>query len=94
MTFLTRQTKRKLNTRINERNNKKLNSSRHSVITKHLLQYNHSFDWKRVRTLDSELNYNKRLIFETLLIKTLLIKKQLNGINLKKDIESLDDVFI
>lgn len=65
---------------------KKLDSSRHSVITEHLLQYNHSFNWKHVRILNSlsESNYNKRLISETL-----DIKEQLNGIKLKKKTRNL-----
>ena len=52
-------------TRINEYiNNIKLNSSRQSVITEHVLQYNNSFDWKNVRIMDTESNYIKRLISE------------------------------
>ena len=39
--------------------------------------------------MDTESNYNKRLISETL-----HIKKQLNGINLKKDTESLEDIYV
>ena len=39
--------------------------------------------------MDTESNYNKRLIS-----KTLYIKEQLNDINLKKDTESLDDMYV
>ncbi|XP_018398305.1 PREDICTED: uncharacterized protein LOC108776248 [Cyphomyrmex costatus] len=84
------QTKRKLSTRIKEHmNNKKLEQSRHSVLTNHILQCNHEFDWNNTKIMDYEPNYNKRLISETL-----HIKEQLNGINLKKDTESLDDVYV
>jgi len=55
----------------------------------HILQYNHNFNWKNVRIIDIESNYNKRLISETL-----HIKEQLNGINFKKDTESLDDIYV
>jgi len=81
------QTKRKFNTRINEHiENIKLDSSRYSVITE---QYNHNFDWKNVRIMDTESNYNKRFIS-----KTLHITEQLNGINLKKDTEFLYDIYV
>jgi len=60
-------------------NNIKLDESRYSVITQHILNYNHSFNWKDIKILDSEPNYNKRLISEML-----HIKEQANGINLKK----------
>jgi len=50
--------------RINEHiKNIKLDSSRHSIITEHILQYNHNFDWKNVRIMDTESYYNKRLKF-------------------------------
>ena len=69
--FYVGQTKRKFNTRINEHiKNIKLDSSRYSVITE---QYNHNFDWKNVRIMDTESNYNKRFIS-----KTLHITEQLN----------------
>jgi len=64
-------------------------SSRHSVITEYSLYYNHSFNWKNIKILDSESNYNKKLISETL-----HIKEQINYINLKKDRESLDDLYM
>jgi len=81
------QTKRQLKTRIREHyNNIKLDDSRHSVVTQHMIKHDHAFDWKNVRILDSESNYNKRLISEML-----HIKEQSNGINLMK--EFLDDSY-
>jgi len=83
------QTKRQLRTRVKEyRNNIKLNESKYSVISEHMLSCNHSFDWNRVRILDTESNYNKRLISEML-----HIKEQSNGINSQKDTEFLDDAY-
>ena len=41
--------------------------------------------------MDTELNYNK---IKRLISETLYFKKQLNGINLKKDTESLDDIYV
>ena len=53
----------------------------------HILQYNTIVLIGRI--MDTESNYNKRLISETL-----HIKKTVNSINLKKDIEFLDDIYV
>jgi len=83
------QIKRQLKTRIREHyNNIRSDESRYLVVTQHMVKYNHFFDWKDVRILDSESNYNKRLISEML-----HIKEQSNGINLKKDTEFLDELY-
>jgi len=83
------QTKRRLKTRIKEHcNNIKLDDSKHSVVTQHIIDYNHSFDWNAAKILDSESNYNKRLISEML-----HIKEQPDGINLMKDTEFLDESY-
>ena len=83
------QTKRHLKTRINEHiNNKKLSESRHTVVTNHIMELKHSFNWQNTIILDSEPNYNKRLISEML-----YIKEQTNGINLQKDTEFLNDAY-
>ena len=83
------QTKRHLSTRIKEHaNNFKLESSRHSVVTEHMLKNNHVFDWNNVKILDSESRYQKRLISEMI-----HIKEQVNGINLQKDTECLDNSY-
>jgi len=43
------QTKRQLKTRVKEHcNNIKLDKSRHSVISEHILNYNYRFDWEKV----------------------------------------------
>jgi len=71
------QTKRQLKTRIKEHcNNYKLLSTNPSVITEHMLNHSHSFDWTNVKILETEANYYKRLVFEML-----HIKEQSNGLN-------------
>jgi len=83
------QTKRRLKIRIREHyNNIMSDDSKHSVVSQHMVNYNHSFNWNDVRILDSESNYNKRLISEML-----HIKEQSNGINLMKDTEFLDESY-
>jgi len=80
------QTKRQLKTRINEHvKNIVQNESKHSVITKHILGKNHTFDWLNVKILDFENNYFKRLVSEMIYMKT-----QSNGLNSMDDIECLD----
>jgi len=80
------QTKKQLKTRINEHvKNITSDESKHSVITKHILDKNHTFDWQNVKILDFENNYFKRLIAEMIYIKT-----QDNGLNSIDDIECLD----
>jgi len=57
------QIKRQLKMRLKELvNNTKMDPSRHSVISEHIYQFNHSFDWDNTKILDFETNYNKRLI--------------------------------
>jgi len=83
------QTKRQIRTRIKEHyNNIKSDKSKHSVITEHILNFNHNFDWENIKILDSECNYNKRLVSEML-----HIKEQKNGINSQKDTEFLDESY-
>jgi len=83
------QTKRQLRTRVKEHhNNNKLDESKHSVISEHILSCNYSFDWNQVKILDTEPNYNKRLISEML-----HIKEQFNSINSQKDTEFLNDAY-
>jgi len=54
----------------------------------HIIKYNHKFDWDNVQILDTESNYNKRLVSEML-----LIKEQKYGINSQKDTEFLDEFY-
>jgi len=57
------QTKRQVQTRIKEHiNNIRLEPSRYSVITEHILESKHSFDWKNIKILNYEPNYNKRYL--------------------------------
>jgi len=83
------QTKRQLKTRIREHSsNIRSSLSRHSVITDHILEFSHSFDWENVQILDSEPNYFKRCVSEML-----HIKEQQNGLNAQKDTELLDSSY-
>jgi len=83
------QTKRQLKTRINEHmKNIALDESKHSVITKHILDKNHTFNWQNTKILDFESNYFKRLISEMIHIKT-----QENSLNSIDDIECLDSSY-
>jgi len=83
------QTKRKLKTRLKEHmKNIRLDDSKHSVITKHMLEYNHTFDWENAKILDYESNYFKRMIAEMIHIKI-----QKNGLNSVEDIEGLDSSY-
>jgi len=79
----TGQTKRQLQT-----NNIKLDSTKHSVISEHILKYNHMFDWNNVKILDIESNYNRRLVSEML-----HIREQKRGINSQKDTEFLNESY-
>ena len=79
------QTKRQLKTRLNEHiKNSSSNTLKHTVITEHTLEYNHTFDWQNKKILDCETNYYKRLISEMIHIKL-----QTNGINYMEDTELL-----
>jgi len=39
-----------------------------SVITEHRLKHSHEFDWNNVVILDEEIHFNKRLIFEMIVV--------------------------
>jgi len=83
------QTKRQLLTRIKEhRRNGNLSTSKTSVITQHMNDHSHSFDWNNIQILDTEPNYYKRSISEML-----HIKEQANGINARIDTELLDESY-
>jgi len=80
------QTKRQFNTRIKEHiNNVRLDPSKHSVVSEHIKNLNHTFDWEKVEILDTEPHFHKRIISEMI-----HIKEQKNGVNCKKDTEMLD----
>jgi len=83
------QTKRQLRTRIREhKNNLKQDQSKHSVITEHIIKYNHSFDWDNTKILDCESKFYKRITSEMI-----HIKEQKVGLNLNSDTELLDESY-
>lgn len=83
------QTKRKLRTRLKEHiNNIKFDSSKHSVVSEHIVNEQHAFDWDNVKILDIESNYYKRLISEMI-----HIKEQKHGINNNTDTELLNSAY-
>jgi len=62
--------------------------SKPTVITQHMTEQSHSFDWDNIQILDTEPNYYKRSISEML-----HIKEQVNGINAQTDTELLDESY-
>jgi len=75
--------------RINEHlKNIKLDPQKHSVITDHILEFDHTIDWESAKILDFEPYYYKRLISEMI-----HIREQKNGLNLKKDTELLEESY-
>jgi len=83
------QSKRQLGTRLKEhKNNLKLDQSKHSVISEHIIKYNHSFDWDNTKIMDHESIYYKRIISEMI-----HIKEQKYSLNLNSDTELLDESY-
>jgi len=83
------QTKRQLNTRIKEyRQNINKKQDALSVISEHRLNTGHNFNWEKTLILDTETNYNKRLISESL-----HIKRQINSINKKTDTDLVPEIY-
>jgi len=83
------QTKRQLNTRLKKhKNNVKQDKSKHSVISEHIIKYNHTFDWNNMRIMDRESNYFKRIVSEMI-----HIKEQKAGLNLNSDTELLNESY-
>jgi len=64
------------------------NPAQNSVITDHRLKFKHDFDWDKIKVLDKETNYNKRLISEMI-----FIKKQIHGLNAQTDTVLLDAIY-
>jgi len=84
------QTKRQLRTRIKEHVsdiNKK--SGFPSVITEHRLNFNHNFEWDKIKIIDNERSYKKRIISEMV-----HIKKQLQGLNKQSDTDLLPNSYL
>jgi len=84
------QTKRQLSTRVKEHKhnvNKKSHSL--SVIAEHIVNTDHKMDWENTKILDTETNYNKRLISECMYIKI-----HTHNINKKTDTEIFPDNYL
>jgi len=83
------QTKRQLRTRVREhRNNIKQDQSKLSVISEHIMNHNHTFDWENTKILDYEPRFYKRIVSEMI-----HIKEQNISLNLNSDTELLDDTY-
>jgi len=65
--------------------NIKLDSQKHSVISDHILELDHSIDWDNAKILDFEHYYYKRLFSEMM-----HVKEQKNRLNLNKNTKLLD----
>ena len=64
------QTGRLLRTRRNEhRNNIKLSEKYHNVVSKHILEFNHDFNWDNLLISHKEKIYFKRYLAEIFFIK-------------------------
>ena len=85
------ETKRLLKIRCNEhRNNIKLNSKYHNVITKHIIENrDHNFNWKKIQIIHKENNLSKRLIAEMIFIK----KEKDNSLNKIIDFDNLSESY-
>ena len=79
------QTKRSLSARINEHKSCRIDNS---VVSSHILEFNHDFDWKNVKILDIEPDYFKRSLSEMLFINS-----DKNNINLKEDVSKLNRIY-
>jgi len=68
--------------------NIKLDPQKHFVISDHILEHNHTFNWESEKILDFEPYYYKRLISEII-----HIREQKDELNLKKDTELLEELY-
>jgi len=83
------QTKRQLKTRLKEhKHNLKQDCSKHSVISEHIVKYNHFFDWDNTKIIDRDSNYYKRIVSQMI-----HIKEQRKGLNLNSDTELLNESY-
>jgi len=64
------QTKRQLRLELKHKKNINQDITKHSVVTNHMLEFEHSFDWDNVEILDFEPQYHKTLISEIIYIKS------------------------
>ena len=79
------ETKRALKRRKIEHKN---NKNSEAVINIHCMKNTHNFDWENPKILDTECNWNKRLISEMLHIKS-----NKNAVNKKEDVAKLSTVY-
>jgi len=80
---------RQLKTRLKEHKyNIRLDYSKHSIVSEHIINFNHNFDSENVQILDHEHNYHKRMISEMI-----HIKEQNKGLNYMNDTDLLDDCY-
>jgi len=70
------------------RNNIKLEQSKLSVISEHIINYDHTFDWENTKILDCESRFYKRIVSEMI-----HIKEQKVSLNLNSDTELLDETY-
>jgi len=83
------QTKRQLKTRLREhKNNIRQDHSKHSIVSEHIINFNHAFDWENVQIIDHEHNYHEKMISEMI-----HIKKQNNSLNCINDTDLLDECY-
>jgi len=81
-------TKKQLKIRLKEhKNNIRPDHSKHSVVSEHIINFNHNFDWENVQIFDHEHNYHKRMIS-----KMIHIKEQNKGLNCMNT-DLLDDCY-
>jgi len=81
--------KRQLKTRLKEhKNNLKQDQSKYLIISEHIIEYNHSFDWDNTKIMDRKYNFYERIVSEII-----YKKKQKVGLNLNNDTELLNDFY-
>ena len=78
------ESKRPLHNRLQEHEAAKIES----VVTKHMRDYGHTFNFKNTKILDNEPNYKKRIFSEMI-----HICNNKNSINKKEDIKSLNYLY-
>lgn len=83
------QTYRQLRTRVKEHKyNIKEDVSRHTALTKHVTNHNHSFGYDNISILDEEPRSYKRLLLEMC-----NIVGHSNSVNLRQDIQHLSNIY-
>ena len=83
------QTKRSLETRINEHKRTIEQKKSSTALSQHMLENNHTADFESVKVLEREKRLSKRLMLESLHIK----KKQKQTINKKEDCDNVSCLY-